>query len=772
MIQVVLVGILGFVLPSTYGFIGCTGAAGKYAIIHTHRRPLAASISSTIINYPESSSPLHLAASTASDELNRLLNERNNDDDNGSSSHHLVALEGYISGRRALGSSLLFVDIVLSDDDNDSDENLVYIQALLKRDIDMTGSTNGEENDDDDDSSSSSFSNLFNVYFKVLQPGARVRLVGRAGPANRSSESLLFIQSVKFLAPNNNPQHLKNVLRFAMSGDLPRDDIARALSMESTAELAVLLELRDDQKATDQYFFLLAKEVLASHPNKSSLLDPTQLSMNNSDKSGSAATTSLPPANRDIMMPPDWVRNATMSTENDGDVFSSLVVADGKSYSTRNALVKYDSSTTVDDDDFIANDKPISLVGWVRNRRRYQNSITVLDVVDNVGEDETRIECLLNPDIFRSSGNTNCEIYGQLLCAGSRVMMHGFTENQKRHANEDGQCAIRLWVTHAKIIRSSWRPGAIQYLLELLHSSNISVVEAANALELPGGEHEAESLSRISDHPKLRWKAAEISRTLQDASSRMGKVTPELEQVLDQYSALRDTFPASADDNISADSEVAQRQSKTLPLTYGDVLLRSRYEVKKKPQVEWMIRQIEDVIQSHPGERPLRVVDIGGGKGYLANAIAQYFGSEVVNVRVLDVSFGAVMMGRKIANRSSIDNVRFDIGDAAAVDLSGSVDLVVSLHGCGVLTDVAIGHAISSGAAFVVCPCCFRSNPSLQVTAPFVEAAAHQQRNAKRNQLLSASEWLKMDSNDHEKLKRLAEIQGDINLSSKAIHTM
>ena len=46
------------------------------------------------------------------------------------------------------------------------------------------------------------------------------------------------------------------------------------------------------------------------------------------------------------------------------------------------------------------------------------------------------------------------------------------------------------------------------------------------------------------------------------------------------------------------------------------------------------------------------------------------------------------------------------------------VDIVVALHACGVLSDVALGHASCFLASFVICPCCFCSNPNLLVSVP------------------------------------------------------
>jgi len=49
-------------------------------------------------------------------------------------------------------------------------------------------------------------------------------------------------------------------------------------------------------------------------------------------------------------------------------------------------------------------------------------------------------------------------------------------------------------------------------------------------------------------------------------------------------------------------------------------------------QVEWMLDQVRPFVDAHRAkgiQRPLQVLDVGGGKGNLASAIAKRFGSDV-----------------------------------------------------------------------------------------------------------------------------------------------
>jgi len=52
------------------------------------------------------------------------------------------------------------------------------------------------------------------------------------------------------------------------------------------------------------------------------------------------------------------------------------------------------------------------------------------------------------------------------------------------------------------------------------------------------------------------------------------------------------------------------------------------------------------------------------------------------------------------------------------------VDLVVALHACGSLSDVAMAQAVRHQAGFLVCPCCYLANQKLQVPVALAPSAA------------------------------------------------
>ena len=311
----------------------------------------------------------------------------------------------------------------------------------------------------------------------------------------------------------------------------------------------------------------------------------------------------------------------------------------------------------------------------------------------------------------------------------------------------------------------------VQNILELLVAGQFEFEEASEALKLPYTQVEdIASKTEETSSTDRQWMAAELSKSLQGENSRIGKISEAMRQSLDTFSYVRDEYPIQEIEATSSDpSDMASKASQILASS-GTPLRTSpegsRWQRKKKPQLQWMLGQIEQVIRSHPeyGERPLRLVDVGGGKGNLSNLLAETFGEEFVTVQVVDISQSAIRNGQMRAMRRGLGNIRYDAQDATTLDVSG-VDVVVALHACGALSDVALGHAAREGAGFVICPCCFRSNPQLRVALPAPSLKDD-------IELVTVDEWLHVESAAYESLIQLAELQGDIGMSSTAMHSI
>ena len=672
-----------------------------------------------------------------------------------------VVLEGVVSKRRALGSSLSFLDIVpwqqsrtISDDELAS---IAPVQAILRREFWDEQSSGGS----------------FDVYHKVLQPGTKVRLQGTAGPSRVAKEAMVFVSKAEYRLANANPQHLRNVLKFARDGLLDVDEVSSALPNIDREEFFENVVESSSQTCGD-----LASTFLSQFPPKQ-LLNPSHLmGATNSQK-----VALLPPVPAEYAEP--CLPTSVNGPEEKNDEVLSVAAALKKGVSKQ-------SISTAEPEML-----PCTISGWVQNRRRYTDSVTVLELVDDfsslasmagegisdtesdensptvaiearnaklMGLWKNRIYGILHPGaLCDSEYGDQADTYGNILCSGARVALQGYLVMGKPKGDEESNdsTVATFWVSNCRLLRSSWRPSVVRNVLDLVAAGKFDVDEASESLDLPynqveniasGGDDETSGTDR-------QWMAAEVSKSLQGENSRVGKISSEMRQSLETFDSVRDEYPIEAiEATISDSGEIGARASQILDST-GTPLRTSpdgsRWQNKKKPQLEWMLGQIDKVIRSHPefGRRPIRVVDVGGGKGSLSNLLAESFGEELVVVQVVDISQSAIRNGQMRAMRRGLGNIRYDAQDATTLDVSG-VDVVVALHACGALSDVALGHASREGAGYVITPCCFRSNPLLRVGTEKV------------------NEWLNVESKTYESLKQLAELQGDISMSSQAMHSI
>jgi predicted RNA methylase len=169
---------------------------------------------------------------------------------------------------------------------------------------------------------------------------------------------------------------------------------------------------------------------------------------------------------------------------------------------------------------------------------------------------------------------------------------------------------------------------------------------------------------------------------------------------------------------------------------------RIRYvDERKRPQVLWMLNLIRRLVgceesdlkspeEAASGEqqeepfRELNFVDIGGGRGDLANAVAAFFAQPHVKVKahvtVLDVNQSSLDAGRdRASNLNLANNMSFvlcDIANRSNVDslcANRRFNLVFGLHCCGGLAEAAVDLAVRASASFCISTCCFRSNAHL-----------------------------------------------------------
>ena len=235
---------------------------------------------------------------------------------------------------------------------------------------------------------------------------------------------------------------------------------------------------------------------------------------------------------------------------------------------------------------------------------------------------------------------------------------------------------------------------------------------------------------------------------------------------------------AAAQSVTKEDDQMTHHQPPTPHLIYGhhdvdpalnipdanDTKRMQYINERKRPQVKWMVDCVQRLMLQYeareedsnavpasgspPGlsgtDIPVRIVDIGGGRGDLAMAIAAFFNnsnhcSRNIHVTVIDMNQNSLDAGRQRATAAGLSQVMSfelcDVTDTLQVQsllaptsrLGGPVALVVGLHCCGGLTEAAIELAITARCNFCVCSCCFCSNPSLNTLARRADATVGQQ---------------------------------------------
>ncbi|WP_439584768.1 class I SAM-dependent methyltransferase [Dyadobacter bucti] len=131
----------------------------------------------------------------------------------------------------------------------------------------------------------------------------------------------------------------------------------------------------------------------------------------------------------------------------------------------------------------------------------------------------------------------------------------------------------------------------------------------------------------------------------------------------------------------------------------------------KYRQINHYVELLSPLLKEIPAGKPLRVVDMGSGKGYLTFALYDY----LKNVLQLDTSVTGVEyrpdlveLCNEIAQNAGFGNLDFKEGSIEDYDSAGT-DVLIALHACDTATDDAIYKGITAGSELiVVAPCCHK----------------------------------------------------------------
>ena len=149
------------------------------------------------------------------------------------------------------------------------------------------------------------------------------------------------------------------------------------------------------------------------------------------------------------------------------------------------------------------------------------------------------------------------------------------------------------------------------------------------------------------------------------------------------------------------------------PVPPPDTTLLERVEdtVRMKRRARRVLQRDPEKPATQLIHRPLTVVDMGCGKGYLTFAVSQlleqmsFAGSHVIGIETRPE---LVEETNRIAQSCQVPRLHFQAGTIASAPLDNA-DVVIALHACDTATDDALARGIGAQARLlIVSPCCHK----------------------------------------------------------------
>lgn len=131
----------------------------------------------------------------------------------------------------------------------------------------------------------------------------------------------------------------------------------------------------------------------------------------------------------------------------------------------------------------------------------------------------------------------------------------------------------------------------------------------------------------------------------------------------------------------------------------------------KYRQINRYIEILSTWLKKLPAHDPIRVADMGSGKGYLTFALYDYLTNSLgLNTEIIGVEYrqDLVNLCNDIAQKSSFSKLHFTQSTIEDFDAQAT-NILIALHACDTATDDAIAKGIQANADLVVvAPCCHK----------------------------------------------------------------
>ena len=148
-------------------------------------------------------------------------------------------------------------------------------------------------------------------------------------------------------------------------------------------------------------------------------------------------------------------------------------------------------------------------------------------------------------------------------------------------------------------------------------------------------------------------------------------------------------------------------------------ILNSSGNVKKDKgdkyrQIKKFVEIVDGLVRQQSAledRKPLRVVDMGAGKGYLTFALYDYFTQTLerpVEITGVELREALIKKGNDIARSLGYKGLKYESGFIQEYELP-ETDVLLALHACDTATDDAIFKGINAKAELIICaPCCHK----------------------------------------------------------------
>jgi hypothetical protein len=146
---------------------------------------------------------------------------------------------------------------------------------------------------------------------------------------------------------------------------------------------------------------------------------------------------------------------------------------------------------------------------------------------------------------------------------------------------------------------------------------------------------------------------------------------------------------------------------------------------RKYNQIDHFVELIEALIKEQGDKDSITVLDCACGKSYLSFVLNFYIKEKLKKNCYfigLDISEQVIASSKKMAQNLGYKNMEFHQVDIQNYQPTRKIDIVISLHGCDIATDMAIAAGVRYEAGgIIVIPCCHRELLSQYEYKPFSE---------------------------------------------------